>query len=447
MGYGTEKNWRTGTPLVSQQKGQRFRIQLRHLVVTLFSKEEFITICYDFGLQYDNLAGDILESKVRELITHLARNKQIIDLIDYCITKRPGARVSFEEIAETARTNPDIFLGVAIESTESKTEFSNTAVSGITVLAQLVNSPNVLENVIGFQKDFEVARSKIDIVNHYKLLHDHFQDLETSYELMVHDRERLAHDDSAWESLYINGLIVQDSIQEIIDIAANPDFTNQNGAWFNLLSRGQEMLQTAIEEKQLEQLDNALRYLYRAMDRGLPRVNGRLVDAAVDLPLDNLVSAMASILDNLRAQAEVDMSSLQQLADGVDALAELTDNLTELVINHNGWQGLSDELRRIEANMGNDVFEIELAWPDIRYMADQLYGQREERWATSLKRIELHLEQNLVAKTITTINAIFQSYRSQANRHFRNIDDELLRLCQNLQKIGAPLDLLLRTIQ
>jgi hypothetical protein len=432
--------------MVSQQSGQRFRIQLRKLVVNLFDREEFRTLCFDLGLQYDDLRGETRESKVRELIAYMARKDCILELINYCMNERPKAKVRWEEIAETARNNPSVFLAVTLDRAINKTEYSHRAGSGIFLLAKLVKSPAILNEVIGFQKDFKVARTKIKTVNHYKCLHDLFQEMEASYGFVVNDRERLPDDESAWDSLLVNGLALQDAIDEIIMNASESAYATQICPWFNLLRRGQEAIQPAIEERRLEQVDTALRILYRALDRGLPRVNGRLVDAAVDLPLDNLVTAMTAIHEKLSTQPVMDDDALKQIAADADAIAELADNLTEMIINHNGWQGLADELRRVEANLGSDLFELELAWPDIRAMADQLYGQNNGRWATSLKRVEHHLEQTLVSKPATTVNAIFQSYRGQANRRFRRVDDDLLRLCRNIQKIGASLDLLLRTL-
>jgi hypothetical protein len=74
--------------------------QLRESLVSHFDLEEFRTLCFDLGVNYDDLRGEGITAKARELVALLDRSGQISDLIEHCAKRRPN--VNWKEIALSA---------------------------------------------------------------------------------------------------------------------------------------------------------------------------------------------------------------------------------------------------------------------------------------------------------------------------------------------------------
>jgi hypothetical protein len=430
---------RNGPINTTKRSGNRYRVKLRVMIVYLFNQEEVMDLCFYLGTGYDRLAGRGLDGKVRELILQMGREQRILELIDVCKEKRP--RANWEELIVAAKEHAAVF-----EKFEFEPHHSESAGAGIVELVSLMRDPVVRDQVVAFHKDFEFIQEEIAEIKYFKKLHDAFQDIETGYRLLAQDRERLTEDETAWDDLVINEIPLQDAIFDLLEKAQNPPPKIQVGPWVNLLSKSQGTLQQAVLDRNRRVLESGLGLVFRAADRGLPQVNARLVDAAADLPLSSLVGELTALHENVAVQETPGSGSIDRFAEGIDALADLTDSLATLVIDHNEWQGLDDELRRIEANIADDIFELELSWPDVTGMADRLYGAKDERWAGSLRAIAQLLDSALETKPPTTI-AIFDRYRSQVGRRFRQVDDDLLEICQELSNIGRPINLLLEAIR
>jgi hypothetical protein len=177
-------------------------------------------------------------------------------------------------------------------------------------------------------------------------------------------------------------------------------------------------------------------------------VNGLLVDAVIDLPLNRLVEAMKAIHERLKPALSSEAAG--RIRASFHSLDQLDKSLTELVFHHNDWQGLDDELRRIDTLlMDSDVSELRLTWPDLQTMAEELFEPGQGRWVDDLERISDRLDKALSTdppSSPATINGVFRAYRLQVSRRFRSVDDQLLKLCEDLRKIAEPLDLLLRAL-
>ena len=55
-----------------------------------FNDDEFRTLCLELGVNYDNLPGEGLEGKQRELLLMLERNGRLPELINLLRQKRPN---------------------------------------------------------------------------------------------------------------------------------------------------------------------------------------------------------------------------------------------------------------------------------------------------------------------------------------------------------------------
>ena len=64
--------------------------QLRQAIDASFDDQELDTLCFDLGIDYDNLPAVGKAGKARELIAYLYRRKRIADLVAMCSKVRPA---------------------------------------------------------------------------------------------------------------------------------------------------------------------------------------------------------------------------------------------------------------------------------------------------------------------------------------------------------------------
>ncbi len=64
---------------------------LRQALVRDFGIEELRTLCYDLGVDYDDLPGEGKEAKARELVASLERRGETDSLIAACSWRRPNS--------------------------------------------------------------------------------------------------------------------------------------------------------------------------------------------------------------------------------------------------------------------------------------------------------------------------------------------------------------------
>ena len=331
---------------------RQYRLNLWNLLLEHFSEPEVRGLCFDLSLEYDDLGGRGRSDNVREFIDYLARRGRIVELIEICREKRPLS--DWDDLLQVAQSHPEVFVADAIAQ-----ENTQRLGWGLEALSKLAAIPAVREEIYHFQDDFKEAQGKIRIIRAYKQIHDAMQEVERCYVLLQDDRANLEEDEFGWDSVEINLLSFDDAFAEFEQAVAGLPSKIKPGPWYDMATKGQTILQMAIAAKALEQLDTGLRYVHRVLDRGMPRVNGRLVNAASELPFEDLIEAMTAVHENLSAQAEVDPTILDQFQHGIQALDALDQSLENQVMDHDTWQSFEDELRRIEVMVSEeDISEL-----------------------------------------------------------------------------------------
>ncbi|KAA3656288.1 MAG: hypothetical protein DWQ04_31545 [Chloroflexi bacterium] len=421
---------------ITSTQNEEYHIHLRKLLEEYFSISELNGLIFDLELDEKDFPGDDKPAKIRALIKHCRRHSLLDELREHCIRLR--ASVQWPDI-------PSELMEPPLPPTEN---LQKDAGQGLVQLAESMPNPVVSKAVTEFKSDFEIALAGIEKVRYYKEQHDLFQEMEPIYNLILHnDRVRLDDDDAVWSELIPNLTLLQEPVDELVHNAEDSRFALRADYWLPMLIRGKEEMRTAIENKDKESLDASFRYFYRAIDRGLPRVNVGLVDAAVDLPFDKLTKALDSISSQLKS--ELSPETINRIVENKISIMKLDNQLNQFVHYHNDWQSLDDELRRIEANISNDEIEdLRLTWPDIQEMVQALEKKDDERWIESFLKNVDRLDKIIKseASSSASVKRIFDTFRGQASRRFRQVDDQLLNLCQSLQVIGEPLNLLLSMI-
>ncbi len=76
--------------------------QLRFQIATHFNSEEQRDLCFELGIDYDDLPAQTNSGKARELVMSLYRQERIPELIELSIKKRP--KVTWQELTENEPT-------------------------------------------------------------------------------------------------------------------------------------------------------------------------------------------------------------------------------------------------------------------------------------------------------------------------------------------------------
>ena len=66
--------------------------KLRDCIVDHFTLSELRTMCFDLGVSFEELEGETISDKARELVLLLNRLGRCPELVDYCRQQRPNAQ-------------------------------------------------------------------------------------------------------------------------------------------------------------------------------------------------------------------------------------------------------------------------------------------------------------------------------------------------------------------
>jgi hypothetical protein len=115
--------------------------QLRDILVAYFNDNELRDLCFDLGIDYENLGGDAKSGKARELVDYCRRYDRLPDLEAACRRLRPNAfKDSSSASAESATTSK-------AEERPGSTVINRSG--GVTINAQTVN---ITGDVVGRDK-------------------------------------------------------------------------------------------------------------------------------------------------------------------------------------------------------------------------------------------------------------------------------------------------------
>lgn len=314
-----------------------------------------------------------------------------------------------------------------------------TVDNSLSILEGLVRRPDFRAKLVALQTDFEAAGSQIELLTNYKDLHDLLHNLQyLCFSGLVQEARRFPEDPLSLDILMDHELTLGGLIDSLTDVALRPGMPVHELDWINELVSAQGQLQQAIQTLDPEPLQRALRLTKRVLDRQPTRINERLNAAARALRLVTIEQSMLSIRKDLR-RLKLAPQQVKRFERGVTALGDLGDNLARLVEDHDRWQAIDLELRRIEAVMGHDLGEIKLSWPELRAKVDPLCQQSGASWAEWIRCDSRDLEKALAGKNPAQIRQCFQRYRRRVSNRFYQVDTDLKSLCHELRSVGQPL--------
>jgi hypothetical protein len=409
--------------------------QLRLRLVEQFDLDGLRTLCQDLAIAYDDVAGETLSAKARELIIFLGQRGRLRDLLEGCARLRAAGR--WQELLAAYDLDPAAFrLGPAGEPAIRPLN------DGLLALAELMGSAGIQGAVVEFRTDFQAAREQFRILDAYKMVHDLLHRLQFyCLNPLVQEARRFPGDPLALDNVADHELTLRQIFDELRQVALPTDESD----WMNDIAAARDRLRQAVAGRDAAPLRAALWQLQRILATQPPQINVRLNTAARNLRLPALRRAMERIEEHLRTQAP-DPGRLAQFQGGLDALAALERQLAALVEEHDRWQDLEVELRRVDGSLSQGPLELQYSWPYVRGQATPLYQGRGADVAAAFAEPAAALDAAVAAGDALEMARHFRRFWRLAGDAFFQVDVTLKRLCEQLRQVGEPLSLVLNLL-
>ncbi len=387
-----------------------------------FNLEELKTLCQDLEVIYENLPGEGLNAKAREIVAYFKRNGRLIDLVDYCRRNRPDVDW------------PKSPTGVQVAS-------------AFTVLKEMLEGDVELRDAVNdFKHNFEGAHDRIVVVNFYKSLHDRLHRLQVKcYDPLMDEIRSTSDVREALESIskYID--YFREIVEELNKIVS-PIKTYDN-SWIKKLAQAQMLMTLGANPDDFDpdQIKKAAQDTNNILSVHPAKINDRLMGAVDVLGLPILQEAMENVSQQF-TRFNLDQEKVKEFNDGITSLETLNSRLLELTREHDLWQTADRVLRRVdELTAGNEISELEAVWPDLHPQIANIFDNSAEEWAVRLKVQSNKLDQALETnpKDLKVVIDLFDKYRQYAIQRFFKVDEQVLNLCSGLVEMDNRLTMLL----
>jgi hypothetical protein len=340
-------------------------------------------------------------------------------------------------------------LQLEVPRMSSIEDTSRSAREGIEALVELMRDPAVQSNAATFETVFRTSCHQIDVLAYYKDLHDLLHTLQFkcyNYIIRVVRGPQTSPDyPSLWDSMCDYELDLQKLLNDMEVFSKREAPARTNISWLGSLLAALKSLLEAIKNSDLAQMNVATQPISRILAIQPMLINSRLNEAAHALPLPDLENALTRVYEKI-ARARAYCETVAKFKNGLSSLGELNLNLVTLINAHDQWQEMDVELRRIEANMGQDFLELESSWQDLRVRIEAQCSGVTESWAPLLIEDSVKLNDALTAQDPVQIRQYFHRCRTQADHRFYEVDLMLKELCSKLLSIGYPLATVLEMI-
>ncbi len=292
---------------------------------------------------------------------------------------------------------------------------------------------------------FQAARDKIEALGDYKQLHDRLHQLQFQvYNVLVVEARRFPEDEVAADNLLTYQETLRDIVEDVRKLLERPSFTGRERAWLGRLVEAQAALGTALVQRAVEPLRQAIRLLRRVLVREPSLINRSLSEAAHLVGMDVGPTRLHAVLP---AYAQLLGSKRFGLWETqIARLGIATESMDQLVKEHDQWQAVIDLLWPLESAFARDLGEFADAWPDLCILVSELLAGKTEQWATDLRHRAGEISTALGQQDMVTLRRAFSLYQRRANLCFFQVDTQLREACEKLRSAAAELMQLLQQV-
>lgn len=316
---------------------------------------------------------------------------------------------------------------------------------GLSALIELMTIPQVYAAVHAFRHDFKIVQSQLAEIIIYKKIHDCLHNVQIyCYYGIVRNTFRFPADLVVYDDMDDYSKTLRDAVQYLSSIVAGSPITASIVTkWLPSLERAYRELTHALDESSVEKLTNATRLIKQVLQIQPTRLNTSLNDTARKLRLSMLIESLTSIVTTINTTSTVQS---QLFTAGLDALTTLNDALIILVNTHHIWQGVEDDLHVAHSCIEYDAIDLMLIWPDVMQRATNLCQDYDDQWLVDLQKETDKLSQALQSDNHSLVKSCFYRYQRETSRKFYVVDSDLMKLCNELERLGVPLAAILRML-
>jgi len=95
---------------MTDDRQQEYLTQLRELLAVRFSAGELRTLCFDMGVDYDDLPGEGKADKARELVGFCERHDELVKLVETGKRLRPDVAWRAAPESKAAAPSPQVSI-------------------------------------------------------------------------------------------------------------------------------------------------------------------------------------------------------------------------------------------------------------------------------------------------------------------------------------------------
>jgi hypothetical protein len=375
--------------------------------------------------------------------------KELYKLLAQCtdagkqITDRPErfrlqglARQIGDTIFRVMSEYPDTVIAPAERSLDAQLTL------GISALPELMQDHPLRVAVADFQTHFQAMRQQIDLLADYKKLHDLLHELQFRYDPLVQETRRVPAD-TRWEDVEMYAFDLEMIIRRLHDVMSRPSFQLNEDSWVRDLEQAQEGLAEAVQNRAHNRLQRAVWLMKRVASIQPSIINTRLNTVYRAMQVPELLRTMTRLRDQLDL-AHVEVGKQHKLSNAIDNVERLLERLTALVMQHDVWQAIDDELRLIDEVTEQDASALVDSWPYVKVKADRLYRTVTDTQAVSWSETLAEMDRCIADGDVARLNRTFQRFRQRARFEFYEVDRSLMTLCDSLRVLGEPLSLLFK---
>jgi hypothetical protein len=323
---------------------------------------------------------------------------------------------------------------------------------GFRSLGQLLSDPEVYATtsaVFNSRSSVRLATKQISELTEYKQLHDLLHEIQDSFNTIAVERERLLNDPRVWVDIARREPDLHEQIGSALQVMQAASVMRTRAARIASLDQCRALLRGATQKRDQGQFDQALEGISDVLESEPYRINVALVQRAGDLSLEDLTNELAQILQR-RPQLSLDANSsrlFDEFRIGLDELTRLGKDLAELIEDHDQFQQIDHELRRVTAEMKSDQALFVVFWrKSLQATSKKLCEGRSTNWADDLRKCIDALDGALEDGDAYTITVMSERYRSQVDQIFNRTDKDIYDICPRLTQIGREIDRLLEQL-
>jgi hypothetical protein len=368
----------------------------------------------------------------------------------------PSQQVNIEvgSVAASENATVNIAGGHIIQAAAGATVIIGAqAGAGLQALSDLVQfSPEVRAAVASFSADFEASTSQVDVMGDYKDLHDLLHQTQFHcYAPILREATRFPDETSLelledYERTLRDILVQLGNVSQRSDLRGHKSIAEVDVTFIQEIQQANNDLKAALENLDPELLKKCIWRLKRILTKVPVVIDTRLNAAARTLRLSTLVRALADIQHDLN-EIKIDPAKVEKFNEGFSMLQNMDQRLSILLSDHEKWQSIDIELRRIDSLIEQDLSELEMSWDDLKAQSSPLFLNSTETWAVSILGYANQLDQFLATNNPAKIRQAFRNFRHESASHFFQVDITLKSLCSELRQIGEPLTAIVRSLE